>query len=91
MGAVRKWLFLRAGVRIKKWNVPIHETEDLVLFHLEENHVLTGFSKSIMMSLSSHLGHVTVYASFFFLRTGMFNKDAFSKMKSNAVFVNTSR
>lgn len=68
--AVRKWLlsnmhFLRTGVRIKKWNVPIHETEDLVLFHLEENHVLTGFSKAIMMSLSSHLGHVTVYASFF--------------------------
>ena len=45
-----------------------------------------------MMSLLSHLEHVTVYKCIsFFLHTGMFNKDAFSKMKNNAVFVNTSR
>ena len=41
------------------------QIEDSVLFHLEKNRELTGFSKAIMMSLLSHLGHVTVYASLF--------------------------
>lgn len=66
--------------------------KDHVVYHTREWCRIQGIRQLFVVKCSQLcFGLDAMISIFFFPNIGMFNKDAFSKMKSNAVFVNTSR